>query len=219
MFLFLVLHRSDTMEDKSRPPKPTICAHDKLTENYFRLCGLITVLCSEVFRITLSSYIKPDKLRSALDSKRTWLEKIMTVSQREQVYNTPGNAKSTKDFDISLLYILLRNICPINKHKNGWGNSPEKGDNSLAACIERIRIQRNLISAHSPNGKIEDVEFQKKWDELRNDITQIEKLVTGGEAFKQSVDNFYNCKLSQDDEKQYQHDLKKSDGKYGMFLR
>lgn len=219
MYLFLVLHRSETMEDKPGPSKAILCGQNKLTENYFRLCGLITTLCSEIFRITLSSCIKPDKLRSELDSNQTRLEKIMNVSQREQIYKTPGNALSTKDFDISLLYILLRNICRIPKHKNGWGNPPEKGDNSLAACIERIRIQRNFISAHSPNGKIEDVEFQKKWDELRNDITQIERYVTGGEGFKQSVDDLYKCKLSHDDEKKYQHDLKKSDGEYVSTIK
>lgn len=219
MYLFLVLHRSETMEDKPGPSKPIICGQNKLTENYFRLCGLITTLCSEIFRITLSSCIKPDRLRSELDSNRTKLEKIMNVSQREQIYKTPGNALSTKDFDISLLYILLRNICRIPKHTKGWGHPPEKGDNSLAACIERIRIQRNLISAHSPNGKIEDVEFQKKWDELRNDITQIERHVTGGEGFKDSVDDLYKCKLSHDDEKQYEHDFKKSDGKYVSTIK
>lgn len=209
------------MEDKSGPSKAILCGQNKSTENYFRLCGLITTLCSEIFRITLSSCIAPDKLRSELDSNRTKLEKLMNVSQREQIYNNPGNALSTKDFDISLLYILLRNICRsrIHKHKNGWGNPPEKGDNSLAACIERIRIQRNSISAHSPNGKIENVEFQIKWDELKNDITQIERLVTGGEGFKESVDNLYNCKLSHDIEEKYQHDLKKSDGKYVSMIK
>lgn len=95
--------------------------------------------------------------------------------------------------DISVIYIILRNICKIPDHKKGWGNAPLKGDTSLAACIERIRLQRNSLTGHSTNGMVEDVEFQNIWAELRNAIVDIEKQLTGGESYQRHVDALLTC--------------------------
>lgn len=138
MYLFLVLYRFEIMEDKFGLLKLIICGQNKLMENYFCFCGLIIMLCSEIFRIIFSSCIKFDRLRLEFDLNWIKLEKIMNVSQREQIYKIFGNVLFIKDFDIFLFYIFLWNICGIFQYKKGWGNFLDNGDNSFVVCIERI---------------------------------------------------------------------------------
>jgi hypothetical protein len=149
------------MEDVPGPSTAPYFNQSKATENYARLCQMIMTICSDLFRDILSRYIKPADLRTELDNNRRRLEGKLNAQQKEQIYPSSGavNLKS-KDLDISILYILLRNICSIPKHQNGWGNPPLDGDTRLAACIERIRIHRNMISGHSTTAQIEDSEFQ-----------------------------------------------------------
>lgn len=102
------------------------------------------------------------------------LKKLWTLHKKDLIYPASGSSAITaKDLDISVLYILLRNICNIPKHKNGWGKPPKKGDKSIAACIEKIKNERNLISGHSTAGAIEDNESQNHWTELRDAIVEI----------------------------------------------
>lgn len=164
--------------------------------NYLRLCWLITTLCSDLLRHILSHYIKPADLQSELNKNRRKLENIMNAQQKEQIYDKTGaRLSNAKDLDISLLYILLRNICNIPQHVNGWGKTPEKRDNSIAACIERIRIYRNSISAHSSNGRIEEMEFKDYWSELQKAVIEIENQIIGGNLYERSVKCLYSCNI------------------------
>lgn len=169
----------------------------KANENHLRICQLITMLCGDLFRDILSRHIQPTNLRSELDRNRPKLEKILNKQQKNLMYPVTGNTLLTgKDFDISIIYILLRNICNIPSHKAGWGNPPAKGDDSIAAGIEMIQLKRNLISAHSTNGMIEDLEFEKHWKELRDVVIQIETQLTGSDLYKRGVDFLHSCNLT-----------------------
>eukprot|EP00105_Crassostrea_gigas_P007184 XP_011421347.1 PREDICTED: uncharacterized protein LOC105323978 [Crassostrea gigas] len=169
----------------------------KPAENFLRLCRLILTICTDILRDVLSRYIKPADLRSELDKNRHRLEKIMNTEQKKLIYPANGNkALAAKHLDISVMYIILRNICNIPKHKNGWGNPPKTGDNSMAACIERIRIQRNEVPAHNTNGQIEREEFVNRWTELQESVAEIERQVTGGDLYERGVEYLLRCDLN-----------------------
>ncbi|XP_065938350.1 uncharacterized protein [Magallana gigas] len=169
----------------------------KAIDNYLRLCCLITSLCGDLFRDILSRYIKPADLRSELDKNRQKLEKMLNKQQQNLIYPATGNISlTTKDCDISILYILLRSICNIPSHKAGWGNPPAIGDNSIAAGIEKIRLTRNLILVHSTNGMIEDPVFEKHWNDLRDVVVQIETQLTGSDLYKRGVDFLHSCNFT-----------------------
>lgn len=169
----------------------------KASDNYLRFCYLITLLCGDLFRDILSRYIKPANLRSELDNNKQKLEKILNKQQQKIIYPAAGNTSLTsKDFNISILYILLRNICNIPSHKAGWGNPPAIGDNSIAAGIEKIRLTRKLILVHSTNGMIEDPVFEKHWNDLRDVVVQIETQLTGSDFYKRGVDFLHSCNLT-----------------------
>lgn len=198
------------MGDVPGPSKAPYITPGKSTENFYRLCILIMTICSDLLRDILSHCIKPSNLRSELDKNKKKLENKMNPTQRSLIYPTTGNASLVaKDMDISVMYIILRNICNITDHKKGWGNAPLKGDTSLAACIERIRLHRNSVAGHSTNGMVEDVEFQNIWAKLRNAIVGIEKQLTGGESYQRHVDALLTCSLNLTEAKTYKEELNK----------
>ncbi|XP_055999929.1 uncharacterized protein LOC125676249 isoform X3 [Ostrea edulis] len=206
------------MADVPGPSTAPYFSPRKETENFSRLCQLIMTICSDLFRDILSRYIKPAGLRLELDNNRTKLERIMNAQQKEQIYPPSGTTTLTsKDLDISVLYILLRNICKIPKHQNGWGNPPLDTDTRLAACIERIRIQRNLISAHSTIGEIEDTVFQDHWDKLKNSILEIEKQLIGGDMYARGVDELLSCDLNPTRAEKYVKEFKNIQEKMENF--
>lgn len=176
---------------------------NKATENFSRLCQLIVTICSDLFRDILSHYIQPANLRTELDNNKKNLDKVINAQQKQLLYPGKGNASPmAKDLDFSVLYVLLRNICNIQPHKNGWGVSPEPSDISTAACIDKIRIQRNLISGHSKTGSIDNADFHNVWTIIENSIVEIEKQLTGGNKYKREVNALYLCELSPSTTKQ-----------------
>lgn len=192
------------MDDKS----------DQSSKNYLRLCGLITKICGPLLKDILSRHIAPTNLRNEFDINRTKLEKLMTKVQREFFYlNARSNPISPKDLDISVLYMLLRNICSnIPKPKTGWGNPPLKGDYSISACIERIRQIRNSIHAHSTNGKVDDTDFQNYWEELTNSIIETEKQLTGRDVNEDGISKIKNMTITSDDAEEYKREFPPQEG-------
>lgn len=189
------------MGDKSKPSKYPFFGLDQSLKNYIRLCRLITTICGPLLKDILSRHIPPANLRNEFAIHRTKLEKPMTKVQRELFYlNAGSNPISAKDLDISVLYMLLRNICSnIPKPTTGWGNPPSKGDYSISACIERIRQIRNKIHAHTANGKVDDKDFQNYWDELENSIIETEKQLTGGDVYEDGINKIKTMKITSDD--------------------
>lgn len=164
------------------------------TENFFRLCRLITTICTDILRDALNFHIQPADLRSRLDRHK---RKLANVQQMELLF--PANRNTTltaNDLDISVLYILLRYICDIPGHRNGWGNQPGPGDNSIAACIERIRLQKNKVLSSNTNVEIQDADFHNRWAELRYAVVELEKQLRGGDFYARGVDDLLQRDLN-----------------------
>lgn len=201
----------------SGKPGPSECPFfdlDKPSENYIRICRLITTICSTLLRDILSRHIKPANLRNELDINRAKLERIMSNQQKEQIYLKAGsNQIYPKDLDISVLYMLLRNICSnITPPKNGWGKPLQKGDNGISACIERIRQIRNEIQAHSTNGKVSDTDFQNYWEELENLIIETEMKLTGDVTYQGGIIKIKDMTFTNEDAEKYKREFQQSEG-------
>ena len=116
----------------------------KESSNYMRLCHLIVTVCTHVLRCVLDKHV-PD-LYCALH-KHMWILTQCSLNKQQKALlypkGQPAKVISSKQFDISLLYILLRNIAGIKEHSRGWGKTPTDGDMSLSACIEKIRFSKN----------------------------------------------------------------------------
>ena len=133
-----------------------------------------TNLLQEVLRQHISEKDFYKKLKEQVTKDKIWPH--LSKDQREKLYPDNDDFKgSYADFDVSLLYKLIRNLSGIPGHAKGWGK-PEINDNSLAAHIERIRLLRNHIS-HSSTSQLTDQEFNEKWKILIFCIQEIEKTL------------------------------------------
>jgi hypothetical protein len=71
---------------------------------------------------------------------------------------------SSKDFDITLMMCLLRNLIPIDI----MDRLPSATDTSLRADLSRIKYYRNLI-VHCERALLDDTDFESYW----NDVTAV----------------------------------------------
>ncbi|XP_062621697.1 uncharacterized protein LOC134283271, partial [Saccostrea cucullata] len=85
-----------------------------------------------------------------------------------------------KNFDISLTYTLIRNICKKvpKPTKRKWGDEPAAGEVTVGDDVERIRSIRNGLTAHVSSASISKSEFQKTWS-IISDICQRLETHTG----------------------------------------
>lgn len=102
------------------------------TENFHRLCQLFVTICSKLFREVIKFRVKD--LRAQLDGNKRILKdsNILFASQKEILYpSSKDKHTNLKEMDLSLLYILLRNICNIMPPVNNWGDTPLTTDRSF----------------------------------------------------------------------------------------
>jgi hypothetical protein len=76
-----------------------------------------------------------------------------------------GDQPSSKDFDITLMICLLRNLMPIDIMDN---RLPSATDTSLRADLSRIKFYRNMI-VHCNSALVDDTDFESYW----NDVTPV----------------------------------------------
>lgn len=120
------------------------------------------------FKDILLSQIKPEDLflkikSSSLLSGRNKLRS----DQLNLCYFPPPVLPDYNKFDASLLYILIRNLCPGLQPTRGWGIEPSPNDTTIADDIERLRCFRNRSLAHSSTS-ISDDTFEDLWKTLKS---------------------------------------------------
>ena len=109
------------------------------------------------------------------------------------------------DMDISLLYILLRNLCAIQEHIKGWGNTPDSTDRSVSANIERLRLARNQCG-HSLGGMCY-TEFNQIWSEIKAAVVDLDKALGNGNKYQEIVDFIRNDTMDPTRDKHYRDQL------------
>ena len=94
---------------------------------------------------------------------------VLPEPQRDLVYTAPGLFKESRDFDISLLSLLLKTLCPTQLPPlcSGWDCPPSTGDFSSTADIVRIKFYCNDNIHRFHSGESSDAEFCSLWDEIK----------------------------------------------------
>ena len=87
---------------------------------------------------------------------------------------------SSKDFDVTLMICLLRNLIPIDIMDN---RLPLATDTSLGADLSRIKFYRNII-VHCDS--VADTDFESYWKDVTQAILRV-----GGNSLKVECDDWY----------------------------
>ena len=147
----------------------------KAKANFSRVCQLLVDKGGEALRFTFHAIHPPLTLAAVLNANKHVLQKIKVInpSQLELLFPTSGAAPDSNDFDITLLTILLRNICGLPAPATGWNVRPPAGDISKSADIARIRILRNEVYGHIPSAQLDDAKFNTLWQEISQSLIRL----------------------------------------------
>ena len=72
----------------------------------------------------------------------------ITKPQWDCLYPSPGTYGKSEDFDVTLLFKLLRTICNLHPPASRWDDLPASADHSLTADLARIKYYRNTVYGH-----------------------------------------------------------------------
>lgn len=117
----------------------------------------------------LTIFITPLDLKKEIKKRQPLLtgEYKLNPDQRKKCYYNSNNSPDYSTFDITLLYKLIRNLCPSLEPTKKWGNKPTVNDLDVGDDIERIRYLRNSIVAHSASAEISDDEYNYLWSDVK----------------------------------------------------
>ena len=110
---------------------------------------------------------------------------------------------SSAAFDITLLTVLLRNICGLCAPANGWDRLPLPTSISIADDIARVKYYRNTVYGHASQASVDDSSFSAYWQEIREALVRL-----GGAHFRTEIDSLEHGCMHPDIEEHY-HELMK----------
>ena len=175
----------------------------KETTNYARLCRLLVDVGTQALRDIFDAIHAPPTLHSVLAGNKTMLQslrtkKIINPTQWGKLFPAILNSVSSRDFDITLLMVLLRNICGLPSPATGWDALPAVTDVSHEANIARVKYFRNTVYAHAEHASVDDVMFNAYWQDIRDTLVRL-----GGVKYKEAIDNLETECMDPDIEDHY----------------
>nr|XP_022308811.1 uncharacterized protein LOC111114682 isoform X2 [Crassostrea virginica] len=173
--------------------------------NIIRVIRLLMEPCTDQLSDLLRSFVSPASFPALIKREICRLPRL-TKSQRELILPISGvYSGNYDDMDISLLYILLRNLSGIQAHNKGWGNSPDSADRSVSANIERLRLARNNC-AHYKKG-MSNAEYNLVWSGIRDVVVDLDKALGIGNKYQEAVDFVRNDTMDPLRDKHYMEKL------------
>ena len=124
-----------------------------------------------VLRNIFDGYHPPANLQANLIANYGTLNDLLSrrVLHRPQWYLLfpPGGATpDSNTFDITLLFLLLTNICGLSSPPSGWHTNPSASDTSVEANLARIKFFRNELYGHVTTTGIDKATFSTLWQEI-----------------------------------------------------
>ena len=131
----------------------------------------------------------------------------LTKPQWDCLYPSPGMYGKSIDFDITLLFRLLRTICGLIPPVTGWDALPASTDDSLEADLARIKYYRNSMYGHvTENMEISDDEFSVRWREVSEALVRVAGQISPAKVkeWKNAIDTFLKDPLTEEDKRHEQ---------------
>ncbi|KAL9980311.1 hypothetical protein ACROYT_G008877 [Oculina patagonica] len=100
------------------------------------------------------------------------LRRVIFVDEWEKLFPSSGDPPDSKTFDITLLHLLLRELCHLTAPPTGWHKMPVDSDASPEANIIRITCFRNELCQNVSTG-IPKSEFEDKWNKISHSLVAL----------------------------------------------
>ena len=124
-----------------------------------------------MLRTIFDGYHPPARLSAGLNAHSFTLnsllgKRVLRAAQWDKLFPPDGAAPDSQTFDITLLFLLLTNICGLSPPRSGWHSKPSPGDNSLEANLARVKFFRNELYGHVTSTGIDTPTFSSLWKEI-----------------------------------------------------
>ncbi|XP_068753889.1 E3 ubiquitin-protein ligase DZIP3-like [Montipora capricornis] len=174
--------------------------------NFQRIARLLisggTTLLREIFDVFCPPSNLPTILKKPATKKQLKSAKL-TKPQWDCLYPSPGVYGESVDFDVTLLFRLLRTICNLTPPATGWDALPTNTDRSLAADLARIKYYRNSVYGHGNMEIIDDFDFLSLWQEISGALVRIAGQISPVRKceWQDAIDKFLKEPLTAEDER------------------
>ena len=179
-------------------------------ENFQRITRLLISGGTSLLRESFDSICSPTRLPTILSNSATKNQlksAKLTMPQWHCLYPSPGVYGKSADFDVTLLFRLLRTICNLTPPSTGWDALPVTTDHSLTADIARIKYYRNSVYGHVNQGMtITDNEFPTLWQDISEALVRIAGQIssTRKTAWQGVIAKYLTDPLTTEDERNVQ---------------
>ena len=113
--------------------------------------------------------------------------RVINPTQWGNLYPPIRTSVSSKNFDITLLTVLLRNICSLSPPATGWDALPPATDMSSEADIARVKYFRNTVYGHAEKASVDDATFNVYWQDIKDALVRL-----GGPLYEKAVNKLKN---------------------------
>ena len=175
--------------------------------NFQRLTRLLisggTPLLREIFDAICPPSHLPTVLNNPATQKQLKAAKLIKP-QWDCLYPSPGVYGKSTDFDITLLFRLLRTMCSLPPPATGWDVLPVSTDHSLTADLARIKYHRNAVYGHvNQTMEIANYKFPLLWQEISETLVRIAGQISNARKteWQRAIDKFLKDPLTSDDER------------------
>ena len=167
--------------------------------NYVKLMRLLFDGGKTVLKKIFDRFYPPSNLLANLNANYHTLNNLQTLrvlskSEWDLLFPPDGATTDSETFDITLLFLLLINICGLSPPRSGWHSKPDPSDTSLEANIVRVWYFRDML-AHIPTARVDTPTFNTLWHEISAvlvslgfDQAEIDRLKTDGYEYGTDVE-------------------------------
>ena len=150
-FSFYVKGHSVDLFMATAAPSPLASSVEKTNGN--KLGRLLIDGGTTVLRKIFDGHHPPATLITGLNANYSILNnllrrRVLNGHQWEKLFPPGGVAPDSKTFDITLLFLLLTNICGLTPPHSGWHTKPPPSETSHEANLARVKFYRNTLYGH-----------------------------------------------------------------------
>ncbi|XP_015774908.1 PREDICTED: uncharacterized protein LOC107353102 isoform X2 [Acropora digitifera] len=153
----------------SSSPSPLASSVEKT--NGAKLSRLLIDGGTMVLRKIFDRYHPPANLQANLNANYGTLNnllrrRVLHQPQWDLLFPLSGAIPDSNTFDITLLFLLLTNICGLSSPPSGWHTYPSASDTSVEANLARIKFFRNNLYGHVSTTGVDTPTFSSLWREI-----------------------------------------------------
>ena len=189
-------------------PSPLGSSEEKT--NGSKLSRLLIDGGTTVLRNVFNYHHPPANLAADLNASYSTLNnlkrrRVLNGHQWDKLFPPGGAMPDSNTFDITLLFLLLTNICGLAPPPTGWHTKPPASDNSHEANLARVKYFRNVLYGHVTSTGVDTHSFSVLWREisavlvaLRLQQSEVDRLKAergGEEDYLDALREWADCEI------------------------